>query len=245
MTSWEAEGQATLAEELLGNAVLGNTSGQNYDHFTAFTLPGGYPYYSDDFLKLAAFFDTTAAPEQCSLLGSIQFTGVCDITSVYGASWSFQRYIADQYGPGYSGGIKQLTRDWVSKNFTLNGMANVGALLGVNTDSLFVRWSTMLFLDDLDNGTGTAWVPAGFRMTSWNLADIATYLGTFGVGWLNPRPHDYVAFSDTRSVRGGSTAYTFLGVSVSHPSMAVEVTNGSGQPLGAGLRPTFWVVRIQ
>ncbi len=252
LTSWEAEGQATLAEELVGDTVLGNTSGQNYGRAVAFA-PAGFHWYIDEFSKLGAYFGDTGstgqvatAPDQCTLFGSVQLNGPCDLTSFYGASWSFQRYIGDQFGPTYTGGLHQLTRDWIAKNVTLQGTANVQALLSLSTtDTLFVGWAGMLVLDDLDNGTGSAWVPARFRMTSWNLASIDSAFTQVGLGWINPPVRGYTTFADSRAVRGGSTSYTLVITAAAHPALAIALTDPIGNPLSTGLRPFLWIVRVQ
>lgn len=252
LTSWEAEGQATLAEELVADTVLGNTSGQNYGRSVAFGT-AGYNWYSDEFFKLSAYFGDTGstgqvatAPDQCTLFGSVQLNGPCDLTSFYGASWTFQRYIGDQYGPTYAGGLHQLTRDWIAKNVTLQGTANVQALLGLSTtDTLFLKWAGMLVLDDLDNGTGSGWVPAQFRMTSWNLASIDSAFAQAGLGWIKPTARGYTTFADNRAVRGGSTSYTFLITGAAHPALAIALTDLSGNSLTTGLRPFLWIVRVQ
>jgi hypothetical protein len=251
MPSWEAEGQATFAQELNGDNVLGNSSGQNYGATVAFSS-AGFSWYGDEFVFLGEYFgdqganrQVANAPDQCTLFGSPALTTPCSASYFYGTSWSLQRYVADQYAGVYSGGLVQLTRDWVSKYPSLTGMANVRALLGVNTDSLFARWATMLALDDLNNGTGTAWVPVQFQLTSWNLADIANYLGSKGFGWLAPTSRTFQSFLDARSVRAGSTAYTFVSSAGGHTAAAIAITDQSSGTLSTALRPAVWVVRIQ
>lgn len=253
MASWEMEGQATLAEELVGDAVLGNTSGQNYGASTAFGA-AGFNWYEDVIIKWDEYFgllgasnQAANAPDLCTVYGSIQLNTLpCDVSAFYGASWSLQRYIGDQYGPGYPGGLAQLTRDWVSKNVTASGTANIAALLGVDYDDLFVRFSTALALDDQSNSTGTGWVPAAFSITSWNSADLSSYLSSCcRFGWLTPPSMSFATASASRSVRGGSTAYTVFSALGPHPAMAVQLTDPASQPLGTGLRPALWLVRIQ
>lgn len=242
-----------IAEELAGDAVLGNTSYQNYDHHVAFG-PGGINWYEDEMIKWAEYFgdlgsnnQATNAPELCTVYGNIQLTTIpCDVSAFYGASWIFQRYIGDQFGPSYPGGLVQLTRDWVMKNPSLVGSANIAALLGVNYDTLFAHFATALALDDRNNGTGTAWVPTVFSITSWNSDSIATWISTCcQFGWLNPPAISFGTTSASRSVRGGSTAYTILSASGPHPAAAIALTDASRNPLSTGLRPTMWVVRIQ
>jgi len=253
MATWEMEGQATLAEELVGHATLGNAAYQNYGADVAFSA-GGIDWYEDEIVKLTRYFgdlgagyQASNAPDQCSVYGNLALRVPCDVSAFYGASWILQRYISDQYGPTWPGGPAQLTRDWISKNLQLSGTANIGALLGVNYDSLFVRFATALALDDRDNGTGTGWLPRSFQITSWNSASLATYLAGYGLGWLSPPSMTFSTTSGpSRGVRGGSTAYTLLEAQASHPAMSFRVFSPvTGLAVDASLRPALWVVRIQ
>ncbi len=253
LQSWEAEGQATFAEELVGNAVLGNSSYQNYDHHVAFG-PAGFNWYADEMLKWAEYFGDLGpnnqalnAPDLCTVYGNSQMTSLpCDVSAFYGASWIFQRYIGDQFGPGYPGGLVGLTRDWVMKNPSLVGSANITAVLGVNYDTLFTRFATALALDDQNNGTGAAWVPPAFSITSWNSDSIATWISTCcQFGWLNPPVIGFETTNASRSVRGGSTAYTVLRATGAHTAAAMKFRDPDGAILSTTLRPTLWVVRVQ
>jgi hypothetical protein len=253
MASWEMEGQATLAEELVGNALLGNSANQNYDASVAFG-PGGRDWYEDEIVKYAAYFgdlgpgsQVADAPDLCSVYGnSASSPPPCAGAAFYGASWMLQRYISDQYGPSYPGGPRQLTANWITSHPDLSGTANIAATLGVNYDSLFVRFATALALDDRDNGTGTGWIPAPFRITSWNSASLASYLAGVGWGWLNPPTLGFVTAPEmNRAVRGGSTAYTEIDGPAGHPAASFYLANQSGEPLDTGLHPMLWVVRIR
>jgi IPT/TIG domain/Bacterial Ig-like domain (group 2) len=253
LVSWEAEGQATFAEELVGDDVLGNTSYQNYDHRVAFGKNKGFDWYSDEMLDWAEYFGLLGsnsqapnAPELCTVYGNPQMTTLpCYVSAFYGASWVFQRYIGDQYGPSYPGGLTQLTRDWVMKNPSLTGSSDITALLGVDYDSLFTRFATALALDDKNNGTGSGWVPQQFSITSWNSDSISTWLSTCcHFGWLTVTNIGFGSNSIARSVRGGSTAYTTVSAPGAHPATALKFRDANGAILGTTIRPTLWVVRI-
>jgi hypothetical protein len=252
LASWEAEGQATLAEELAGNAVLGNSSGQNYGGSVGFG--SGKAWYQDELLKWAEYYgdlgsnnQAANAPELCTVYGSLSMTGLpCNAGAFYGASWILQRYIADQFGPTYPGGLVQLTRDWVSKNPSLAGSANIQALTGADYDSTFARFAAALAVDDRNNGTGTAWVPTALRITSWNSDSIATTLNnSYSWGWLNMPALSFGTGSASRSVRGGSTAYMLLSAGAGHVATAFDFTDAGGAALSTALGPTLWVVRIK
>jgi len=250
---WEAEGQATFAEELVGNAVLGNTSYQNYDHRVAFKSGAGFDWYADEMIKWATYFGDLGpnnqapdAPDLCTVYGSISLTTPCHPAAFYGASWILQRYIGDQFGPGYTGGLVGLTRDWVMKNPSLQGSANIAALLGVDYDTLFARFATALALDDENNGTGTAWIPPALSITSWNSDSIATWISTCcQFGWLSPPFIGFGSSSASRSVRGGSTAYTVVTATGAHTAAALKFRDPAGAILSTALRPTLWVARVQ
>ncbi len=254
LASWEAEGQATFAEELAGHAVLGNTSYQNYGSSVAFG-PTGVDWYPDEILRWAEYYgdlgphsQALQAPDLCTVYGGGDLANVpCDPSAFYGASWILQRYIGDQFGPAYPGGLGPLTRDWIMKSPTLAGTANISALLGVNYDTLFVRFATALAIDDRNNGNGTAWVPGGLSITTWNSDSIGTFLTRqAGLGWF------YFAYglaladaSWSRNVRGGSTAYWTLNSTGAHPAVAERVVDWYDRIIQSGIRPTLWVVRTQ
>ena len=250
MPSWEMEGQAVFAEELAGDAALGRTSYQNYGRNVAFAQPG-YQWYSGLFLYLDLYFgnggpDSANAPDLCTVYGSTQIPMACDRAAFYGSSWVFQRYIADQIGPAYPGGLVQLTRDWVMKSPSLVGTANIQALTGVNYDTLFARFATALAVDDKDYGGGTAWIPPSLSITSWDTDSVATWLSSCcRIGWLAPASMNFGTASVSRSVRGGSTAYTMLSASAAHPAEAIKFTDPVGAALSAALRPALWILRVR
>jgi hypothetical protein len=247
LTRWEAEGQATFAEEVVGHSALGNMPGQNYGSAVARGAGAGDQWYEPQFLVLARYFGrlpsggkATNAPEDCTLFGqSSGLTIPCDFFQFYGASYAFQRFIADHFGPTYAGGEAGLHNDWVNANPTLNGRANVEALLGMDFDSLFSRWAAMLYADDRVAG-----VDSIVSMLSWDLFDI---FGSFASDdfRLVPVSRSFTAFSDSRSVRGGSTAYTRLSAAGARPALALRGRNASDDVLTSTMRPQFWIVRLQ
>lgn len=252
LSAWEAEGQAVLAEEVVGHSVLGNAPGQNYDAGVAFgagqgarwygsTGPGGTPF------KLLAIYygwiggtsKAAGAPEQCTLFGSVRTSTACSVFAFYGASWSLQRYLSDRFGPTYPGGEPGLNRDLIGKNVGLSGVANIEGLgLGVGFDSLFSQWGAMLYADDRVTGD-----PA-LRMTSWNMVDVFNAFSSDAFR-LIPAERTFTTFSDSRSVRGGSNAYTRLSAAGARPALALRVRDAGDAPLGTTLKPQLWVVRLQ
>lgn len=246
LTSWEAEGQATLAEEVVGHSVLGNAQGQNYTSVTA-RQGQGARWYGATFDQVGLYFGRQSgggkaanAPELCTLFGSTSLSTPCNAFHFYGASWAFQRFVSDRFGAGYTGGEAQLHRDVISLNPTLQGRANWEALLGVDFDSLFSQWGGMLYADDR-----ILTAAPQLQMTSWNLFEIMNSYGSTDFQ-LIPVDRAFGAFSDSRSVRGGSNAYTRITASVGpRPALAIKVRDGSGAVLGTGMAPQVWIVRQQ
>ena len=79
LSQWEAEGGATLGEEVVGHAVLGNSTGQNYDAFVA--IGTGFDWYPDAFVDMGFYYGldpsvaggmtkVSGAPQQCTWLNS-------------------------------------------------------------------------------------------------------------------------------------------------------------------------------
>lgn len=258
LNAWEAEGQAVFAQNAVGDDVLGNASGNNYGWTTAHTGQGGR-WYGQAFDELAAYYgldydgshggEYANAPEQCTLFGTgLGGASACYSGAFYGASYAFQKYITDRFGPGYVGGEKQLQRDVIYKNPGLAGRANWEALLGLSDagfDSVFSQWAAMLWVDDSVPG-----IPAALQMQSWNLANIFGATGYLGTSCgtncvLKPQVEAWGAFTQSRSVKDGSNAYTLLTSSGAHAALSIKVRDGSDNPLATGMRPQLWIVRIQ
>jgi hypothetical protein len=248
LTTWEAEGQATLAMEIVGHAALGLTPRQDYGAATVWSQPGATWYVMLDRLAMYYGYDdggrNADAPETCSLfLSSASDPNTrdsvgCHLPSAYGASWSFFRYLTDRYGPDWPGGEAGLMRDWIDLNPTLQGAANVEALLGRPFQELFAEWAAMHWVD--------AHVPdadPALLLTSWDLGDILPALDAHAT--LEPWSRTFSDFDASLSVRGGSTAYNLFGDEAARPATALRVRNGSGGVLGSDMRPVLWVVRTR
>jgi hypothetical protein len=247
MSGWEMEGQATFAEEVVGHTVLGLSPGNNYGRGTVFEEDAGERWYEGGFSQLARYYGwlppsntdkAGSAPEMCTLFGSINLNTVCERFNFYGASWSFQRYLSDRFGPGYPGGESGLHRDWISKNVDLRGAENVEALLGASMDTLFARWAAMLYVDDR--------VVSGpeLQMPSWNMENVFQGFPSDAYR-LVPREQSFVDFQDRRTVRGGSTAYTLLSSGGARPAFAVRLLGQDDAELGPSLEPLLWIVRTK
>jgi hypothetical protein len=244
-TVWELEGQATLAEEVVGHQVTGRRPRQNYGFGVALNQPKAQPidWYLSGFVDLAVYYGFQSstskvpnAPEQCSWVGSQDDgnDGPClPGREVYGVPWSFLRWISDHFGPTYPGGEPGLHRALIDNRYT--GFATIADVLDSPIDVLLMQWAAALYVDDR--------VPAAaprLTLPSWNLLDIER--GLFESARLQPRERGFSTFSDAISVRGGSTAY-FRISGAGRGATAVNALGTGGNPLPASVR--VWVVRLQ
>jgi len=245
-STWEAEGQATFAEEVNGYAAAQLTPGQNLGRQVAFNR--GQPplptnWFSDPFVDLAVYYGfqtrqtrASGAPEQCSWLGtrSQGNTGPClSGREPYGVSWSFLRWLSDQYGSQFPLGEKGLHQALIDNAFS--GFATVADVIGQPMEALLVQWSAMLYADDRIPG-----VDEKLTMKSWNLLSIEQ--GIVETGRLSPYVRSFGTFSDAIQVRGGSTAY-FVVSGANRSATGIRVRDASDGPLPGIMR--VWVVRAQ
>jgi Bacterial Ig-like domain (group 1)./IPT/TIG domain./Peptidase M30. len=245
---WEMEGQATLAQEVVGNDINGRTSGQNYGATVALSADAsGVSWYSPGFTDLALYYGfqsktvhVATAPEQCSWLdlASNGNDGPCiSGREVYGVPWLFLRWLSDQFGGSVAGGEAGVQKALIDN--TRAGYENVENVVGVKIDTLLAQWAATLYTDDL-------WYPLNpnsrLTYTSWNLQDV--YSRYEATARLTPNAHSFQSFSDAVGVRGGSTAYfTISGSSV--PATAIKLRDASGQAIAAGGPMQLWIVRLQ
>ncbi len=251
MASWEAEGQADLAKELLGFRQRVDMPEQNYGQAKISANGINDALYAQRFSRLGRYFGWDLnnapagkipnAPHNCSLYSFKDAVTSLQCTSAffYGASWSMHRWILDQYGPTYPGGVAQLEKDWIGKSPSLSGRANVEALVGVDFDDLFVQWAAMLYVD----GRSITGLATALQMTSWDLFDVFQLFDP--ALSLAPTARSWGAFSDANSVRGGSTYYTVVTAAGARGAMALRLRDGAGATLPTTVSPRYWIVRLQ
>jgi hypothetical protein len=246
LATWESEGQATLAEEVVAHRILGNTSGMDYGASVALSPPGS-SWYRFIFRRLGWSFGwndgggkNLNAPDECTLFGTQALNNgtPCEPFWFYGASWAFQRYVADRFGQSYPGGETALTKDWIAKS-DLSGVSNVEALLGVQFDSVFARWAAQSYVD----GRSGVASDTSFQMASWNVHNVLNALNVSAP--LTPAQQIFGNFAITEQVRSGSTVYTLLTTGVSRPALAVRVRDLSDAVLATATRPQLWIVRTK
>lgn len=238
MASWMMEGQAVLAQEVVGHAVMGNAPGQDYGLQVAESHDSdGTYWYREPFQGLSDYFgyvsSTTRvedAPGACGWL--ISDPSPCaGAPAWYSAGWAFLRWLSDRYGPRL-GGEHALQRALIDDD--VSGFPNVEAVVGEPWRKLLADWSVALAVDDR--------LPAGANLglSSWDLPAIFDAYGT-NTG-LQPVREGFGSWTTTGDVRSASTAYLEL-AGPGHPARAVRVTGPAGGALPEGMQ--VWVVRLR
>ena len=233
--SWEKEGGATLAEQLVGMAVLGHESGQNLGKTE--WLQG---YYDDMWYRswqgdLRQYFglESINSPEECTwLIGGDDNDGPCwNGRAVYGVPATLLRLILDQYGPSYAGGEAALMRDLT--NSADIGYANLEARTGESIGYLLTIFGMALWAD----GRGY-----NNYLTSWDLYPInEAWTGTDKK--LQPYASSGTEPTGSLSVRGGSTGYLRWSPPSSHTPTSIRIRTPDGGELPDEMG--FWIMRIQ
>lgn len=247
MESWVMEGQATLAEEVIGHAVLGNEPGRNYGFEVAFPGEDGtgaaadeYDWYSSAFVDLAHYFGfrsrdrrVAGAPAECSWLG--RDPDPCDGRALwYGVSWSLLRWISDHFADRFPGGERELHRGLVDNAAV--GFENLAAATGMGKGELLARWAAALYADDRVAGSAP-WL----TLPSWNLSDI--FEGhMLETARLEPLERPFGSFEVGLDVAGGSSAYVLV-EGDGRPPTSLRARDPAGGPLPA--RVQLWVLRLR
>jgi len=245
MPLWEAEGHATLAEEVVGHAILGNSPGQDYGAGVALGA-GSAGWYDGLFADLATYYGWdgatsrySGAPETCSMFGPPpDGTGAaCDPAWTPATAWSFMRYLSDRFGPTWAGGEAGLAQS-IMRETGSHGSDNISYVMPVGFPDILAGWAAMHFADDRLAGLADS-----LTMTSWDLADIMGSLGS--AAQLAPATFGFAEFSELRVVRAGGTSYTVVSSDVPHSALAVKIRHQNGIEASSGLRSMLWVVRTR
>lgn len=248
---WEAEGQATLAEEVVGYAYENKSSGQDYGLAVVFNVDdfSDVDWFGNAFTDLGVYFGwlggsnkTTQAPHECTWLGTADDgpIGPCLASrNPYGTPWSLLRWLTDHMGSTFPGGEAGVQRALVDGD--VEGFANLEAELGVDMNEVLAKWAAMLYVDNR-----FALADSTLTLPSWNLRHI--YYGTAGGFRMNPQLRlepaaaTFGDFSRTASVRDASNYYLLVS-GAPRPSVAIKARTTAGTALPAHMQ--YWIVRTQ
>ena len=241
--AWIDEGQAAIGEEAFAHRVTNRLPRQNYGQAVIFSQVGSVqPYTMVSSIGFYYGFQGASAPrapgapEQCTWLdpkdGGTVNTGPCEAPGPSAGAWAFLRWLTDHYGASV-GGDGLLHQGLIDATGT--GFDRVESLVSVPIETLLARFGATLYVDDRIVPTDPT-----LSFPSWNLLQYEQ--GVFPTAQLVPRARGFSAFTDTGSVRGGSTLYYRVSSS-GRPAAALEVTGLAGAPLTSDLQ--VWVVRLQ
>lgn len=245
-TSWELEGAATLAEELVGYSVFGPGPRMNmgYEEWSLGANPSsGMPaWYNDWVVDLALYFgfkgrdqpQAPGAPEECSWIGreSQGNVGPCERTrAVYGVPSMLLRWIMDGWADDEAEDADMMRRLTRAPE---HGLAALEAETGEDRTSLLVRFAATLWADDRPG--------LGDLYPSWNIGGIFQKLTP--ETWL--RPYERVGPEPALavSVRGASNAYLLWTPPSGHAPTSLRVRNPGGSA-GAPDDIVLWVLRVR
>lgn len=238
MASWMMEGQAVLAQEIVGHAVMGNAPGNDYGLQVAYSHDAdGTYWYREPFQGLSDYFGYVSsatrvpdAPAACGWL--ISDPSPCEgAPAWYSAGWAFLRWLSDRFGPQL-GGERTLQRALIDDD--VSGFANVQAVVGRPWQELLADWAAALYVDGRVPGAGP-----DLEFSSWNLQAIFDAYGT-NTGLL-PLQEGFGAWGVSEDVRAASSTYLEL-AGPNHTATAVRVLGPAGGALPVGMQ--VWVVRL-
>lgn len=252
LDTWQAEGQAVLGEEVVGNAVEGHSPGQNLGLGVAINLDDttSTDWYSAWVVGLGLYFgwdpisgisDThlANAPWECTFLDT-DYGGPCvGGLDPYGTSWSLLRYLSDRFG-------NEAAHQQAMIESPQTGFAAVQSIMGVRMDTLLAQWAATLFADD-----SVANIGPELSLPSWNLKNV--FYGTYPFGGgnvglksqlrLTPVSLGFTTFSQSANVRAASSYYAVIS-GANRPATALKARDASG----TGVLPSpmrYWILRIQ
>jgi hypothetical protein len=230
MTAFMGEGQATMAEEVVGHAVLGNSPGQNYGAGTALDPGGTDPnnWYEFPFVDISYYYGRglsgpalANAPHACSWLTADPTP--CEGRPLwYGVTWSLLRWVNDHFGPTFPGGERGIQQAIVNND--ISGLENIEDVIGMPTEDFMAEWAASLYLDD----RGVTGLPSRIDLPSWNMRTIYEGGSFPASARLDPAQLVFADFAQNVDVRAASTAYFILSGAVAAPT-AVRVRDQTDQ----------------
>ena len=248
-TSWEKEGGASLAEQLVAYRLFGHGSRQElgWSAYTA-SQDGRNWYWRAWVADMAAFFgrdwrgDGTGrisrAPEECSWVGREREgnSGPCLGNAVYGVPSMVLRYAMDRWGEDYPGGERALMR-----RLTVSSATGFASLVDVSpgrewrAEQILADFYITLWLD-LQPGRRT------YGMSTWDLYDL------FRRRPSNWQLQPYTSSSHTprltgRRVRAGSSLYFHWTPTGTLRATSIKVTSPGGGRLPNHI--SVWALRVR
>ena len=236
-----AEGQATIAEEIVGHVVLGNATGQNLDGNVAFNFSPEtqvFPWYFAAFADLVQYFGWPGSaeasripgtPQECTWIAAAVVHPCGGRPLWYGVSWSFLRWASDLYDGEAAFQTALIDGDLSGFDNLEEALASQGTL-----EDHLARWAATLYMD------GRPGASAENSMSSWDLFHLSQ--AVLNTAWLHPVEYGFADFTETVTVRDPSTAYFLVGGSGSS-SFTLRVGTPSGADLASDVQ--VWVVRTQ
>jgi hypothetical protein len=249
MSAWEAESQATFAEEINGFADAGRAAGQNHGPVVAWNSDGsslGTRWHAFGFSRSGSYqgwdgnggsnTSIPGAPEECTFVYGATATagaGPC-IDGVFARymMWLFFRWLSDNVASSEAE-AQALQRGLIDND--LAGFANIEDVVGEPMETLLAQWAAMLYADDR-----AVTLDPRVDMPTWNLPAIFSAVDPSMI--LEPRSFGFAAFSSDVTVRGGSSAY-YVVSGLNRPHTAVRARSQSSALLPASAQ--MWIVRLQ
>lgn len=245
---WVLEGQATLAEEVVGHHYSGNQPRSNLGPEALFTdhPPTDVAWYLNGFFGLVSYFGlgfdgddfpfrVENAPHECTWF-SVPEPEPCDTGLVaYGTTWSFLRWMSDHFGDEFPGGERELQKRIVDSS--RSGLATFEELLGLNRRQLLAPWAASLYADDRASSTPDPLI----TFPSWNLPAVEG--AVIDQAHLVPAQRGFTNFQTTVQVAAGSSYYQLFQGLGGHPPFALSARTGAGDPLPEHIQ--IWVARLR
>ena len=238
-TTWEAEGGATLSEQLVAYGLFGHGSTPNRG-WAAYD--SGRAWYSEWVSGMARFFGwdpsdsngrrVPGAPEQCSWVGrpSQGNDGPCrNPRAAYDVPSMLLRFVMDRYGGDYTGGEQALMHRLTQSPST--GYASLVEVADTRIEDLLADFYMSLWMDL--HGANWFW--------SWDLADIWRRFRE--EAWLRPYASTASAHQYDWSLRAGSVALLRWSPEGPMAPTSLKVTAPGGGRTPAHI--SVWALRIR
>ena len=249
MAAFMAEGQATLAEEVVGHSILGNATGQNLNVAEALDYDNiPFPFwYANPWTDLGHYFGwpgvpdfnentprIEGAPQECTWTDAGEDDPCISRPLWYGVTWSLLRWAADQFGEDF-GGEPALHQAIIRNNIAgFDNLREVLAPYGLLED-LLAQWAAAFYMDDRPGQSDPR-----HSVSSWDYFSADTRL--FEQAWLEPITKSYSDFTENVRVRDPSTAFFLVGGGIA-PQYSIKVEGAGGGSLGSDIQ--VWIVRTK